>query len=347
MHEQLYIKDITPQREIHGVFLVGAATLQQAKNGPFWKVELRDATGHVEAKIWSPLSQDVSALPAGSFIEITGRTSLYREQVQVSIDTLQILDAEQTAQLDMTRYVICSPHDVESMWQELEMLCKKELTYKPWKKFVFSVFKQEEICKAFKECPAAKSVHHAYRGGLLEHSLGVAKLAMSMADQYPELDRQVLLVGALFHDVGKIWEFSYGLVTDYSDAGRLLGHMALALEYLQPFLLKSGLEDAHMMHFKHLILSHHGTYEFGSVRVPQTAEAMLLHYIDNIDAKMAQCRHIFDDWQEGEVGWSEYQRTLERQMYKPEPTPQVQKTANKALATTTLMEAQCLSLLKA
>ncbi len=346
MQEQLYIKDILPNTEIQGIFLVGAASLGQARNGPFWKVELRDATGHLEAKIWSPLSLDISELPAGIFIEITGRTSLFREQVQVSIESLQKLTAQQEENLDMARYVATSPYDVEAMWQEVEALCKKELTHKPWKKFVFSVLKNEELRKAFCTCPAAKSVHHAYRGGLLEHSLGVAKLAMSTANHYPQIDRQALLVGALFHDLGKIWEFSYGLVTDYTDQGRLIGHMQLALEYLQPFLVKSGLEAEHAMHFKHLILSHHGTYEFGSARLPQTAEAMLLHYMDNVDAKMAQCRHIFDGWEEGESGWSDYQRTLERQMYKAAPTPQRESAAAKP-SSSTGMEAQCLSLLKA
>ncbi len=170
----------------------------------------------------------------------------------------------------------------------------------------------------------------------------MAKLAMSTANHYAEIDRQVLLVGAIFHDVGKIWEFTYGLVTDYSDAGRLLGHMTLALEYLQPYLQKSGLEPELAMHFKHLILSHHGSYEFGSPRVPHTAEAVLLHYMDNVDAKMAQCRDIFSPLEQEDSGWTPYQRTLERQMYKAKQTPQKTATPVKVPA-----EAQCLSLLKA
>ncbi len=341
MQEQLSIKDMIKDSTIQGVYLVGAASKLEAKNGPFWKVELRDATGQLEAKIWSPLSQDFADIPAGSFVNITGRTSLYREQLQLTINSLESLSKEDIDMLDMSLYLTCSPHDVNTMWEELEMLCKKELTHKPWRKFVFSVLKNEELCEAFKACPAAKSIHHAYRGGLLEHSLGVAKLAMSTANHYKELDRQALLAGAIFHDLGKIWEFTYGLVTDYSDAGRLLGHMQLALDFLQPYLQKSGLEEAHILHFKHLILSHHGSYEFGSARLPQTAEAMLLHYMDNVDAKMAQCRQLFEDMEE-ESGWTPYQRTLERQMFKAVPTPQKQSTAPKAPT-----EAQCLSLLKA
>ncbi len=341
MQEHIAIKDIIKDNTLDGVYLVSAASKLEAKNGPFWKVELRDATGQLEAKIWSPLSLDFSDIPAGSFVNINGRTSLYRDQLQLTINSMEILSEEHISELDMSLYLMCSPHDVSAMWEELEMLCKKELTHKPWRKFVFSVLKNEELSAAFKICPAAKSIHHAYRGGLLEHSLGVAKLAMSTANHYKELDRQVLLVGAIFHDLGKIWEFTYGLVTDYSDAGRLLGHMQLALDFLQPYLQKSGLDEEHILHFKHLILSHHGTYEFGSPRLPQTPEAMLLHYMDNVDAKMAQCRQLFEGMEE-ESGWTPYQRTLERQMFKAVPTPQKQVAVSKAPT-----EAQCLSLLKA
>ncbi len=328
MQEHTAIQDIPPHTEIQGVYVLSAASQHQARNGPFWKVELRDATGTLEAKIWSPLSQSFSQLPAGSFVEIHGKTDIYRDQVQMNIEALRILKQEESDLLDMSIYVPSSPYDVENMWQELESLCKKEFTHKPWKKFVFSVLKDTEIRNNWMACPAAKNVHHAYRGGLLEHSLSVATLAMSVANHYPELDRQALLAGAIFHDLGKIWEFSYGLITDYTTEGRLLGHMHLVLERLQPHLQKSGLEEDFVQHFKHLILSHHGTYEFGSARLPQTPEAMLLHYVDNIDAKMAQCRHIFNDREPEYQGWSDYQRTLERFMYKPLRTPVIERNTN-------------------
>ncbi len=335
-------KNIMPDTEIKDIFLLSKASMQQARNGPYWNLELRNIKHTLSAKIWSPLSQEFGQLNPGIFVEATGRCSLYREQIQLIIDKMYILNEEQCANLDMADFLPSSPRPAQEMWEELCTLCKQELTHAPWKKFVFSVLKNEDIKKALLKAPAAKGVHHAYAGGLLEHTLGVAKLALDMASNYPEIDRQVLLAGAIFHDLGKIWEFSGGLVNDYTSVGRLLGHIELGLEHLQPFLHKSNLDAELIYHLKHIILSHHGSYEFGSARLPQTAEAILLHFADNVDAKMAQCRDIFANLDEG--SWSSYQPTLERYMYKAKPTPEDAKT--KDTSSKNHAEAQCLSLLK-
>ncbi len=350
MQEHQSIITIQANGEVQGIFLLGNAALSQSRNGPFWKLELRDATGQIEAKIWSPLSQEFSELIAGSFVQIKGRTSLFRDQIQLSIDHMQVLEDAAVAGLDMAIYLPASPYPVDEMWEDLLFMCKKEFTHAPWRKCVMAVLKDAEISLALKRAPAAKGVHHAYMGGLLEHTLSVMQLCLRLAEQYPEIDKQVLLAGALFHDMGKIWELSGGLVTDYTDEGRLLGHISLAVEHLQPFLQKSGLEPALVQHVKHLILSHHGTYEFGSPRLPQTPEAMLLHYADNIDAKMAQCRQIFSNWEEEHTGWSDYQRTLERYMYKPYRSPKPPVTEKleekKKSSKNNKEDSQCLSLWK-
>lgn len=224
-------------------------------------------------------------------------------------------------------------------------LCKKELSHASWSKLVRLAFKDPEIQSRFCSIPAAKGVHHAYVGGLLEHTLSVAGMAMRAADHYPQLDRQILLMGAVFHDMGKIWEFSGGLVNDYTDDGRLLGHMELVLEFLGPLLEKAGVEVALARHLKHLILSHHGQPEFGAARLPQTAEALALHYVDNLDAKMAQCQSLFSDVEEGQ--WSGYQATLQRFMHHPLRTPcAVQPTEKTARPRKPAQEELCLSLLK-
>ena len=186
-------------------------------------------------------------------------------------------------------------------------------------------------------------MHHAYVGGLLEHTLGVFKLCRSLCDLYSELDRQSLLAGALFHDLGKIREFSSGPINDYTDAGRLIGHMSLGLEILQPFLAKSGLEEPLKQHLKHLILSHHGLHEYGAPCLPQTKEAFILHYADNIDAKMGQFRNLFTETESPEPQWSAWQSSLNRKIYKPTPTPgQDQNSQNDKAGALS----QCLSLWK-
>lgn len=352
MQTRQSVKAIEAAQEVVSIFLLGNASLQQSRNGPFWRLELRDATGSVDAKIWSPQSQEYTDLAPGQMVQVEGRAMLYRDQVQVTVERLRVLDPEEITALDMREFMAASPYPAQEMWDQLMALCKKELTYGPWAKLVRLAFKDTEVQALFCNIPAAKAVHHAYVGGLLEHTLSVARLAMRMADHYPHLDRQVLLVAALFHDMGKIWEFTGGMANDYTDDGRLLGHMELVLEYLGPLLEKAGLEKELARHFKHLILSHHGQPEFGAARVPQTPEAFALHYVDNMDAKMAQCQSIFHDWDADRTGWSAYQTTLGRFIHQPVRTPapavpfENKVASPKAAFKKAQLEEQCLSLLK-
>ena len=321
MKKNQFIRDIGFNDEVDSLFLLGAASLQQARNGPFWRLELKDASGALEAKIWSPQSQEYTGLAAGQIVEAQGRSSRYRDQVQIAVDRLRPLSPEETATCDLSLFLPASARPAQEMLEELEQLCRRELTHPAWKTFVLSVLQHTDIRPRLLTAPAAKSVHHAYLGGLLEHSLSVAVLALRMADHYPELDRQILLAAAVCHDLGKIWELTGGLANDYSDAGRLLGHTFLGLEQLEPCLQKSGLTPELIRHFKHLILSHHGEHQYGSPQLPQTAEAFVLHYADNIDAKVAQCRQIFNACTESDTYWSPYQATLGRFMHQPTRTP--------------------------
>ena len=321
MKKTQFIKDIGSGDDVDALFLLGAASLQQARNGPFWRLELKDASGALEAKIWSPQSQEYTGLAAGQIVEVQGRSSMFRDQVQVTIDRLRPLSMEETTDCDLSLFLPASARPPQEMLDDLEQLCRRELVHTAWKKFVLAVLLDTDIRHRLLTAPAAKSVHHAYVGGLLEHTLSVAGLALRLADHYPELDRQILLAAAVCHDLGKIWELTGGLANDYSDAGRLLGHTILGLERLEPFLQKSGLNPELARHFKHLILSHHGEHQYGSPQLPQTAEAFVLHHADNIDAKVAQCRHIFNTFTEDDSGWSPYQATLGRFMHQPARTP--------------------------
>ena len=224
-----------------------------------------------------------------------------------------------------------SPYPLDAMMDELMALVREEFRHKPWRRLVDGVFKNEALREAFRTCPAAKGVHHAYAGGLLEHTLGVFKLCRRLADQYPELDRQTLLAGALFHDFRqdpRIFrrhrQRLYRRGPPAGAPGDLRGDAG-------PLSEKSGLEPELQRHLKHLVLSHHGTLEFGAVRVPQTAEALALHYADNIDAKMAQCRGLFAQLGEGE-SWTPYQATLGRAMHRCARTPVEEKVEKKSRA---------------
>ena len=322
MHKRQYIQDIATNMEVSGLFLVAGAALSQSRNGPFWRLDLRDRTGEIEAKIWSPLSREFPEIVPGWIVDAEGRAALYRERLEVTIGRIRVLEDAETARLDLGEFMAASPRPAREMYEELLTLCKQELKYTPWRKFTLSVLHDETVVPLLLAAPAAKTVHHAYAGGLLEHTLSVAKMSLCIAGQYPEMDRQILFVAALFHDLGKIWELTGGLVNDYSDEGRLIGHIELALAYLTPRLEQAGIEKSLALHFRHILLSHHGEYEYGSPRRPKTAEAFALHHADNLDAKIAQSRAALAHITEDAEGWSPYQATLQRMLYKPGHTPE-------------------------
>ena len=332
--ERRWVKDTASGDDIRALYLIGSASQLQAKNGPFWRLELKDASGSLEARIWSPLSQQYADIPAGSIAEVEGRAESFRDKLQVNVNALRLLSPEEAASVDTSAFMASSRRPPLEMLEELEELCRKEFTYKPWRKFITSVLEDEAVRGPLLTAPAAKSVHHAWVGGLLEHTLSVSTLCLRFCDHFPELDRQTLFAGAICHDLGKIWEFSGGLANDYTDAGRLVGHINLCLEKLDRHLAKSGLSEELILHFRHLVLSHHGQYEYGSPRLPQTAEAFALHYADNLDAKITQSRSLFDDMDEGESGWSPYQKTLDRQLFQaprtPESEPRKPRSAKRA-----------------
>ncbi len=337
MNQRQCIRDLAANGEADSVFLLGSASLQQSRNGPYWRLELRDAGGTMEAKIWSPLSASFHELAAGQLVRVRGRVGLFRDQLQLTVDELRVLTEEEVTLLDLSEFMPASPRPVSDMQEELDAMIEREFTHAPWKAFIRSVLGDERVCRSLPFAPAAKSVHHAYVGGLLEHQLSVAGLCLRMADHYPELDRQLLCAAALLHDIGKLEEMSGGLVNDYTDAGRFLGHITQGLLMMEPHLVASGLEPELALHFRHLIASHHGELEYGSPRQPATAEAFALHYADNIDAKIAQWRGLFpprnnasearggrqENGQErvGGLEWSPWQNLLGRALCRVPGTP--------------------------
>lgn len=339
MEKGVSVSEITENSKIAGIFLISEASLGTARNGaPYWSLKLSDSTGVIEARIWHPLSAAHPHIPRGILASVGGRSSLYREKLQLAIDDFSILSPEVADSLDPALFLQSAPVAPDDMFLELKRLAMEEFRYPPWRKLIISILNDEKIGSSLKTFPAAKNMHHAYVGGLLEHTLSVFNLCRDFADRYPQLDRQTLLAGALLHDIGKISEFSGGLANDYTDVGRLSGHIVLGVALIEPFAQKSGLDDKLKEHLYHLILSHHGQYEFGAARLPQTAEAFALHYADNLDAKLAQFRNLFND--DSGQGWSDYQKGLERYLYNPFRTPEKRKNDKPS------PEIECLSLLK-
>ncbi len=214
----------------------------------------------------------------------------------------------------------------------IEDILAEHILFEPWKQFYKSVLTDSEIRKNFTEGFGAKTVHHAYMGGLLEHTLSVMNLCLLFTEQYPQIDKEILLIGALFHDIGKIEELKNNdHLADFTDEGKLLGHIQLGLELLYPFFKQAkNLPKPFISHLKHMILSHHGELEYGSPKLPATQEALLLHHADNIDAKMSMLDNFYETMQTNEQSWA-YHRFLNRDIYLPEKTPTVNKKEKKGI----------------
>ncbi|MDR1856357.1 MAG: HD domain-containing protein [Desulfovibrio sp.] len=332
-----FVKDIAPGVPVKGLFLVRNALRGRTKNGhDFLTLSLGDCSGTVDAKVWSPLCNEFPSFPPDSVVLVDGTGDMFNEQLQVKVNALDLLAPKEVEGLDVSLFVTPPCPAPEVMFRELKALVDAECRHPKWRALLDSVFGDEGIRTRLMRRPAAKFVHHAYPGGLLEHTLSVCRTCMRMADGYPELDRQTLLVGALFHDLGKTREFEGTLSFDYSEEGDMMGHATIALEMLAPHFAAVGLEPELELHLKHLILSHHGTLEHGAVCLPKTPEAFALHFADNLDAKLATCREEYAKLKESEHRTAKVQ-SLGCALHRLVPTPgsrQPQTTGQAATAAT-------------
>ncbi len=336
-----YIQELSPGNQINDIFMLGAANLAQSRNGPFWNLTFQDATGKIDGKIWSPKSQEYTGLEPGQIARVFGFVESYRDKNQLKVDHMELLDPAEPG-IDFSDFLPTSCIPPSELMEALEDLITEHMKYAPWKSFCRKVLNDEDIRQRMLTAPGAKTVHHAYIGGLLEHTLQVARSCMSICDVYPTLDRQTLLAGAVFHDLGKAWELSGGLVNAYTDEGKLLGHIQIGQDKLEPFLKRSkALDEKLKLHLKHLVTSHHGEHDFGSPIRPKTPEAFVLHFADNMDAKLNIIDQAYAEMDRSGQEWSPYLRFLERDIYRAPGTPDKSKKQNDK------PENQCLLPLKA
>jgi 3'-5' exoribonuclease len=322
-NKKIFIRELSEGQTISDIFALAQAQRKETKNGqPYWDLTLTDRTGSMAARIWSPGEARHKEPKPEQFVVVTGLVVSFKDKLQVNVTDLVLIDPAETG-LAMSDFLPSSVLPPEELLSTMEALLAAELSFKPWRTLCTAILTDGRIRAALLSAPGAKTIHHAYVGGLLEHTLGVMRICRALADLYPGVDREVLLVAALCHDLGKAFELSHGISREYTDAGRLLGHIQMGLEALEPLLRKAkDLPEELAMHLKHLIVSHHGEQQFGSPCVPQTVEAFILHHADNLDAKINTVRGALtlSDGQEM-AGWSDYHRTLGRYLYQPRRTP--------------------------
>lgn len=308
-----FITDIKAGDRVDDIFVLSEKILSQKRDGNnFLNVTLSDKTGTIKGVVWDNVDQIAAGITSGDFTLVNGSVGDYRGTLQVVIKKMESISPDM---IDPSDFLPQTSRDIEGM---LERLIKITETIKTdyLKALIDAFFKDKEFVNKFKTAPAAKKMHHAYIGGLLEHTLSMVSLAEKIAGHYSGIDRDLLLSGTVLHDIGKIDEFEYQFKIDYSDKGRLLNHIVIGLKMVDDKL--SGIEhfpEDQMLLLKHLIVSHHGTREFGSPEPPKTIEAVLLNYIDEIDSKVNGIRDFIASEDPDET-WTSYHRLLERHFYK-------------------------------
>jgi 3'-5' exoribonuclease len=312
--KEIYLKNIKQGEKVSSTFLVAEKNMAFSQKGsPYLTVKLKDKTGEIDGKVWDNAIEFDHQFKKGDIIAIEGRAANYKNSIQISIIGIKKCNWED---IEPTDYLPNAKGDVIAMFGEIIALVEKIQT-KPLQDLLYAFFKEEKTAELFRRAPAAKGFHHIYLGGLLEHTLSVVRLLTKIAEHYPNLNRDMLIAGGLLHDIGKIYEFSYDQLIEYSDEGRLIGHIVMGVEMidkkiaaLPDFPAKLALE------LRHVILSHHGEFEFGSPKRPKTMEALVVHYMDDLDAKLNAFEAFINDSSNGNSEWTAYNRFFERFLYK-------------------------------
>lgn len=303
-----YIKDLREGDRIFDIYLCKHKQAAVTKNGkPYENVILQDKTGTIDAKVWEPNNPGIGEYDALDYIEVYGEVNNFQGALQVNVKRIRVCHE---GEYNPAEYLPVSSKDIEQMYQELLGFIKSiQNTY--LKQLLESFFvKDAAFIKAFRTSSAAKTVHHGFVGGLLEHTLSVTKLCDYYCKAYPILKRDLLLTAAMCHDIGKTKEISLFPENDYTDDGQLLGHIVMGSQMI-------GERAAHIQGFPHVllaevqhcILAHHGKYEFGSPKIPAIIEALALNYADDTDAKLETFKEILENT--NETGWLGYNRLFE------------------------------------
>jgi 3'-5' exoribonuclease len=286
---RLFIEQLTtPGQSIEGVFLVAEKDLRTTKKGAFFiSAKLRDRTGELPAVMWDATQALFAAIPQGGYALVKGRLGEYGGGLQILIEAMRPAKENEVRLED---FLAVGPGNPQEQLAELKKLLDT-IERPALRALMAAVWADEALVRDFMRAPAAEKLHHAYLGGLLEHTLGVVQNADAMLKRYPKLDRDLLLLGAFWHDLGKTRELAYAQSFGYTDAGKLVGHLVqgvLMIDAKIAAVRAAGTDFPEELAnvLRHLVLAHHGEYAFGSPKLPMTAEAFTLHHIDNLDAKL-------------------------------------------------------------
>jgi 3'-5' exoribonuclease len=295
-------------------FAISSFSVRDKKTGggQYLALTLSDKTGTMEARMWEDFASSIADCGEGCYVKVQGQISKYQGKFQITLTKLRLAAASEVETAD---FVPTTRFDVNEMWSELRSYVDS-FQNAGLRRLVFAFLDDDSIGPAYREAPAAKVLHHAWIGGLLEHVLTLVRVCRAAAPFYPEVDADLLVTGAILHDIGKVRELSWGTTFSYTLEGHLIGHISIAQGMLREKIAAlPGFPDKLRVLVEHMILSHHGKYEFGSPKLPMTPEAILLSALDDVEAKMQAMRNEFlRDAAAGKTGseMTDWVRSMER-----------------------------------
>lgn len=314
MLKHQFIDQLKEGDRFDDLFLVKGVRHAETKAGkPYLVLTVMDRTGELSGPVWEEVGYYSDICQPGNIVKLTGSIRSFQSTLQLKVDEAVVIDDQD---IDLAFFLPSTMRDREDMALELQKIV--HTVDDPFvRKLLLKFFKKGRLWDKFQDAPAAKGIHHAYVGGLLEHTLSVVQIADLLSTHYHGIDRSLLLAGALLHDIGKLEELAVNKgVVDYTSSGRLKGHLVIGSEMVGEAAAEiDNFPQDRLEQIQHLILSHHGRQEFGSPTVPMTVEAFLLSFLDDLDAKMnvtEQLRYKIDN---GDMEWTDYQRSLERYLF--------------------------------
>jgi 3'-5' exoribonuclease len=316
---------------ITSLFVVAVKQVKSKKSGELYlSLILADRSGQLQANMWDNVNDAIAAFEQDDFVKVKGVIHKYNGRWQLTVHKMRKLG---DSEIDYSDYLPKTTKDVEQLWRTV---CNYIDTFEnPWLKSLLKEFTSDDaIVAAYKNAPAAKSLHHAFVGGLLDHVVSLLNMCDLSVRNYPQVNRDLLMSGAFLHDIGKLHELAYQRSIAYTTKGQLLGHMVIELGMLHEKIQRvPGFPDELRVLLEHMIISHHGQYEFGSPKLPMFPEALMLHYLDDLDSKMESMRAQFDREADLETPWTSYNPSLAR------PLLNTRKFLEKGLAKSGVVEA--------
>ena len=314
--QRTWIKDLKAGTEIEETFAVRSSDVRQGRGGgSYLAATIGDRSGEVTALVWQNVDRLREVFEPGNVVAVIGQVQRYNQQLQVVVRKAETVAEEQ---VDHEDFVRSSAVDPVVLWKRLNSFIE-EVGDDDLQQLLIRIFSDPEVERLFKVAPAARGMHHAFRSGLLEHTVSVVSAAKMLAQHYGA-DQDLVVAGALLHDLGKIWELELGPSIEYTDDGRLLGHLPMEVLYVEKRISELERFSAETRRLLlHILLSHHGEFEYGSPRRPKTPEALLVHMVDNMDSKMAGMWEAINADGSDDEAWTPYSRILGRFVYRRRP----------------------------